>query len=140
MPLLISSTTFVFLSTNIEQNKLEFDLRSSENFGIFRNNILELIRPKPNSFFNCCNLKGIMQISRLRLELIQLSDHKFNFNFQIFLNLLSSWGSSVEINSDFLLHCPIFNDRKHVFLNIDFKILESIDSTVLYLMIGDMHS
>ena len=136
MPLLISSTTFVFLSTNIEQNKLEFDLRSSENFGIFRNNILELIRPKPNSFFNCCNLKGIMQISRLRLELIQLSDHKFNFNFQNFLNLLSSWGSIVEITSDFILHCPIFNDRKHAFLNtlnnIDFKILESTDSTVLY--------
>ena len=77
-----------------------------------------------------------MQISRLRLELIQLSDHKFNFNFQNFLNLLSSWDSSVEITSDFLLHCPIFNDRKHAFLNslnnIDFKILESTDSTVLY--------
>ena len=76
-----------------------------------------------------------MQISRLRLELIQLSDHKFNFSFQNFLNLLSSWGSSVEITSDFLLHCPIFNDRKHAFLNtlnnIDFKILESTDSYLI---------
>ena len=41
-----------------ELNNLDPDLRSSENVCIFKNNVLKIIRPKPNSFFNCCNLKG----------------------------------------------------------------------------------
>ena len=49
-------------------NNLDPHLRNSENFVTFKNNILNFIRPKPNSFFNCCNLKGIRLITRLRLD------------------------------------------------------------------------
>ena len=66
-----------FPSSIIEWNNLDPNLRNSENFGIFKNNILKFIRPKSNSFFNCCNLKGIRLIIRLRLELSHLRDHKF---------------------------------------------------------------
>ena len=72
-------------------------------------NILKFIRPKPNIFFNYCNFKGIIRITRLNLELRLLLEHKFIF----------------------LLHSPIFNDKRHTrlstFNNIDSKILESTD-------------
>ena len=48
-----------FPSSIIEWNNLNPNLPNSEHFGIFKNNILKFIRGKPNSFFNCCNFKGI---------------------------------------------------------------------------------
>ena len=121
-----------FPSSVIEWNNLDPNLRDGENFGIFKNNILKFIRPKPNSFFNCCNLKGIRLITRLRLELSHLREHKFKYNFQNCLNPLCSCGSSTESTSHFLLHCPIFHDKRHTLLNtlndIGCKILESTDS------------
>ena len=41
-----------FPSLIIEWNNLDPNLCNSENFVIFKNNILKFIRPKPNSFFN----------------------------------------------------------------------------------------
>ena len=133
---LISSTTFYkiffFPSSIIEWNNLDPKLRNSESFSIFKNNILKFFRPKPNSFFNCCNLKGIRLITLLRLELSHLREHKFKYNFQNCLNPLCSCGSSIETTSHFLLHCPIFHDKRHTLLstlnNIDSKKLESNDS------------
>ena len=66
-----------FLSTIIEWNNLDSNLPNSEHFGIFKNNILKFIKPKPSSFFNCCNLKGIKLITQLRLQLSHLREHKF---------------------------------------------------------------
>ena len=102
-----------FLSSIIEWNNLDPNLRNSENFGSFKNNVLKFIRPKPNSFFNCCNLKGIRLITRLRLELGHLREHKFKYNFQHCLNPLCSCGSSIESTSHFVLHCPIFHDETY---------------------------
>ena len=123
---------YFFPSKFIEWKNLDSNLRNSENFGIFKNNILKFIRPKPNNFFNCCNLKGIRLITRLRLELSHLREHKFKYNFQNCLNPLCSCGSSIESISDFLLHCPICHDKRLTLLstlnNIDCKILESTDS------------
>ena len=120
-----------FPSSIIEWNNLDPKLCNSENFGNFKNNILKFIRPKPNSFFNCCSLKGIRLITRLRLELSHLREHKFKYNFQNCLNPLCSCGSSIESTSHFLRHCPIFHDKRHTLLstlnNIDPKILESND-------------
>ena len=132
-PLLISSRTFIksLSVANHWVNNLDSHLRNSENFGIFKN-ILKFFRPKPNSFFNCRNLKGIRLITRLRLELSHLHEHKFKYNFQNSLNPPCSCGSSIESTSHFLLHCLIFHDKRHTLLstlnNIDSKLLESNDS------------
>ena len=61
-----------FPSTIIGWDNLDPNLRNSENVDIFKNNILKFIKPKPNNFFTCCNLKGIRLITRLRLELSHL--------------------------------------------------------------------
>ena len=57
-----------FPSSIIGWSNLDPNLQNSENFGIFKNNILKFIRPKPNSFFNCCSLQGVRLITRLRLS------------------------------------------------------------------------
>ena len=71
-------------------------------------------------------------ITRLRLELSHLPEHKFKLNFQNWLNPLCSCGSSTESTSHFLLHSPIFHDKRHTLLitlnNIDSEILESTES------------
>ena len=96
---------------------------------LFKNNILKFIRSKPNSFFQCCNLKAIRLITRVRLELSHLREHNFRYNFQNYFNPLCSCGSSIDSTSHFLLHCPVFHDKRHSLLstlnNIDSKILES---------------
>ena len=93
---------------------------------------LNLLHPNQTVFFNCCNLKWIRLITRLRLQLSHLREHKFKYNFQNCLNPLCSCGSCIESTSHFLLHCPIFHDKRHTLLstlnNIDSKILESDDS------------
>ena len=123
---------YFFPLSIIERNNLDPKLPNSENFGSFKNNVLKFIRPKPNSFFNCCSLKGIRLIPRLRLELSHLREHKFKCIFQNCLNPFCSGGSSIESTSHFLLHCPIFHDTRHTLLstlnNIDSKILETNDS------------
>ena len=70
---------YFFLLTIIEWNNQDSNLCYSENFGIFKN-IFKFIRHKTNSF-NCCNHKGINPITRLRLELSHLREHKFKSNF-----------------------------------------------------------
>ena len=72
-----------FLSTIIEWNNLDPHLRKSENFSVFKSNILKFIRPSPNSVYNCHNPRGICLITRLRLGLSHLREHKFKHVLKI---------------------------------------------------------
>ena len=76
-----------FPSAIIEWNKLDPAIRNAESLGIFKINILKFFRPTPRSFFNCYNHKGIRLMTRLRLGLSHLREHKFNHNFQSSLQL-----------------------------------------------------
>ena len=111
---LISSTAFIKVLSFHRQslNGTTYILTfATQKILVFSKIILNLL--DPNSFFNCCNLKGIRLITRLRLELTHLREHKFKYNFQNCLNLPCSCGSSVESTYHFLLHCPILHDKRH---------------------------
>ena len=70
--------------------------------------------------------------TRLRLELSHLREHKFKYNFKNCLNPLCSCGSSIELTSHFLLYCPIFNDKRYLFIYL-FNSLFRVDfSIVIY--------
>ena len=62
-----------FPSTIIDWNNLDSNLRNSENVGIFKSSILKLIN-------NCCSLKGMRLMTRLRLEFSHLREHRFKDN------------------------------------------------------------
>ena len=91
------------------------------------------------SVFKCRNPDGIKFITRLRLGLSHLREHKFKHSFQDSLNPLCKCGIEVESTSHFLLHCPIYNnDRSSLFSiirNIDCKLLENIDCSLTQTLI-----
>ena len=106
-----------FPSIIIEWNKLDPHRRKSENFLVFKSNIFKFIRPPPNSVHNCHNSRRICPITRLRLGLSHLREHKFKHGFQDTLNPLCSCGNDVESTEHFLLHCPQFVNERRTLLS-----------------------
>ena len=123
-----------FPSTVTKWNNLNKSIKSSESFALFKKSILQFIRPTPNSTFNYHNLIGIKLITRLRLGLSHLRDHKFKHNFLDCLNPICCCGKDIETTVHYLLHCPIFSDESSIFLNnmrsIDENVLSGSDSRI----------
>ena len=90
------SETLFFLSTVIEWNKLDNNIRNSESVSAFKNQILKFIRPSPNSTFNVHNPHGIKLLIRLRVGLGHLREHKFRHNFQDSLDPFCNCGRHIE--------------------------------------------
>ena len=70
----------IFPSTVIEWNNLDLKIRNSKTFSAFKKSILKFIRPSSNSNFNFHSPKGIKLITRLRLGLSHVREHKFRHN------------------------------------------------------------
>ena len=90
-----------FPSTIIEWNNLDPNLRKSDTYGTFKNDILKFIRPSPNSVFECHNPQGIKFLTRLRLGLSHLHEPKFKHSFQDSLNPLCKCSAEVESSTHF---------------------------------------
>ena len=112
-------------------NNLEKSIRNSESFSIFKKNILQFIRPSPNDIFNCHNPKGVKLLTRLRLGLSHLRDHKFKHSFQDSLNPICNCGTDVETTTHYRLHCPLFSDESLILINNILNLNDSRFSEVL---------
>ena len=106
-----------FPSVISEWNKLNEHLASSESFSIFRSRLLKQIRPLGNSIFNVSNTIGIQHLTRLRLGLSHLREHKFRHHFNDTLNPLCPCNSEVESVSHFFLHCHFFDNERIILMN-----------------------
>ena len=132
-----------FPSTIMEWNKLDWEIKNSESIVTFKKRILSFIRPSANSTFNCHNPGGIKLLSRLRLGLSHLREHKFKHSFQDSLNPFCSCGKGeVETSSHYLLHCSNYSEERLALLNtirnIDMSILQLSDSKFTsVLLFGD---
>ena len=132
-----------FPSTIIERNKLDWKIKNSERIKTFKKRMLSFFRPSPNSTFNYYNPKGIKRLSRLRLGLSRLREHKFKHSFQDSLNSFCSCGKGeVETSSHYLLHCSNYSKERLALLNtiknIDMSILQQSDSKFTsVLLFGD---
>ena len=82
-----------FPSTVIEWNKLDNDIRNSELVSTFKKQILKFIRPSPNSTVNVHNPHGIKLLTRLRVVVSHLREHKFRRNFQDSLDPFCNWSA-----------------------------------------------
>ena len=129
-----------FPSSIIEWNNLDPNLRNSDNYGTFKNTIIKFTGPSSNSVFECHCQQWIKFLTRLRLGLSQLREHKLINSFQDSLNPLCKRSAEVESASHLLLHCPIYNNDRSSLLstirNIDCKLLDitssSLSQTLLY--------
>ena len=120
-------------STIMEWNKLDWEVKNSESIVTFKKRILSFIRPSANSTFNCHNPKGIKLLSRLRLGLSHLREHKFKHSFQDSLNPFRSCGKGeAETSSHYLLHCSNYLEEQLALLNnikyIQISLLQQSDS------------
>ena len=71
--------------------------------------------PKPT--FNIHYPLGLKMLTRLRLGLSHLNEHKFNSNFEDCINLLCSYSLEVESTVHFFLHCRNFVNIRNTLLN-----------------------
>ena len=76
-----------FLYVTVEWNKLDINLRIGKSFLIFRNSLLKIGRPMQNPICNMHDPMGIKYLTRLRLGLSHLNDHKFPRLFKSIMSL-----------------------------------------------------
>ena len=131
-----------FPYTITEWNKLDAELRRSGSYLIFKNSLLKLGRPIPSSNYNIHNPLGLKLLTRLRLGLSHLNEHRFKHNFQNCLNPLCSCSLEVESTAHFFLHCHYYSAIRTSLLNdlsiIDPKITNLSDDLLLHLLLyGD---
>ena len=128
-----------FPSVVIEWNKLDPSLRRCDSYNVFKSNILKFIRPSSNSFFDCHNPIGIKYITRIRLGLSHLREHKFKHSFQDTLNPICNCGNDVESAIHFFLHCPLYSNERRTLLNslvnIDHTLLDNTDFSLTQILL-----
>ena len=123
-----------FPFTISEWNNLDCIIRNSKSLSIFKKNLLNFIRPCANSIFNIHNPYGIKLLTRLRLGLSHLRDHKFRHCFQDTLNPLCDCGNDTETTTHFFLHYPSFHTPRKTLLNNIRTNNEQISTNRFYLM------
>ena len=115
-------------------------MRNSESLSTFKKSVLQFIRSSPSSTYNCFNNKGIKHITRLRLGLSHLRDHKFKHGFLDSLNPVCSCGLDIETTCHYLLHCPNFTNEISILMNIASTInessLTSCDASIVKLLLN----
>ena len=67
------------------------------------------MQPCANSIFNIHNPYGTKLLTRLRLSLSHLCDHKCRHRFQDTPNHLCDCGNDTETTAQFFLHYPSFH-------------------------------
>ena len=115
------------LSTIMQCNYFDLNIRNSSSLNIFRNSILKFITPSVISVCNSHNPKAIKFITRPRLPLSHLRKHKFKHSFQDLLNPISNCGFDIESSLRYLLHYHTYNSERHTLLGT----LKNIDNNLL---------
>ena len=101
------------------QQMLHSYIRKSESLEIFKKRILMFRRPKLNTINNIHNPLGIKHLTRLRIYLSHIKEHKFRHNFQDSIDSICNCGNSVETTINYFLHCANFSlERQTHFDNI----------------------
>ena len=116
-----------FPSAITELNKFKLNIRNSANLNIFKKKPLNFIRPCANSIFNIHNPLRIKLLTRLRLGLSHLHEHKFRHYFQDTLNPLCECSKDIESTMHFFLHCTNFLIPRQTL----FQKIRNIDDSIL---------
>ena len=114
---------FKNFSVVIESNCFDHEIRKVRSFSAFK-----------IFFSNCENDRGIKLITKLRVSLSYLREHKFNHSFQDNLNPICSCSFDVELAFHDVLHYPMYNGERHTLQstikNVDCRLLD-VTKTVL---------
>ena len=84
---------------------------------VFKKHLLKEIRPVPLSVYNICNPNSLKPLTRLRLGLSHLNEHRFNRNFEDCINPLCTCSFDIVLTSHFFLHCHYHDSIRHMMFN-----------------------
>ena len=126
-----------------EWNSLDVNIRNSSSINVFKKGLLKFIRPVPNFTYNINDSKGLTLLTRLRLGINDLGDHKFRHNFQDCVSSMCSCGQDIETTTHFLLHCPNHHCARKTFFHkvnqVSGNILRQSNSAITkILLFGDI--
>ena len=110
--------THFFPSAISEWNKVDLNIRNSASLNAFKKKLLKFIRPCANSIFDIHNPLGIKLLTRLRLGLSLLHEHK---------NPLCECAKDIESTMHFFLHCTNFLIPRQTL----FQKIRNIDDNIL---------
>ena len=130
-----------YLFNLIPQKASSYATRNVDFFPLIKHNFFK------NTFFPSAiielNYKGTKIMTRLRLGLAYLSEHKFNLNFQNCINPLCSCGMDIESASHFFLQCSLFDDKRITLLRtlnkIVCKLIETNESSLIETLLFGIH-
>ena len=89
-------------------------IRNLPTISAFKNALSKFIRPSPSLVYGIHHFKGLKLITRLRLGLSHLREHKFRHNFRDTVNPLCPCNIEPETTSHFLLRCQFFSKHRKV--------------------------
>ena len=114
----------------MEQNSIR-----NSTYIVFRNHLLKIIRQVSNPVNNIQNYISLKLLTRLRLGLSHLNEHRFNHNFQNCINPLCTCSLEVESTAHFFLHCHHYHNIRAKLLNsldvIDTNLLKGVEATCM---------
>ena len=67
---------------------------------------------KENSLFSIHNSVGVKLLTRLRLQLSHLNEHKFRNGFEDTISPMCSSNTEIESNKHFLLRCRFYSSQR----------------------------
>ena len=102
-------------------------MRNAKSYSTFRKSLLRIGRPSPNYIYKIHDPLGLKLLTRLRLGLCHLSEHRFNHNFDSCINPLCSCRLEVESTKHFFLYCHHYTNIHKTLLNT----VEMIDESIL---------
>ena len=116
-----------FPSTLKDWFSLDLNIINSESVSIFKSKLLPFIRRVQINIYNIFDPKGLSFLTRLRLGLSHLNEHRFWHNFQDCLNPLCSCSLEIEDTSHYLLNCHHFSHHRVALMNSVKLICDNFD-------------
>ena len=111
-----------------EWNNLSLELRESVSVSKFKKSLLKFIRPNFRPIFDINDPIGLKLLTRLRVNLSHLREHKFRHNFHDTVNPLCSCSLEIESNNHYLLRCPFFTCIRKTLLDNIVEIVGTVSN------------
>ena len=97
-----------FQEKTAEWIKIDADIQKAKSYTIFWNVFCTIRRPNQFFVYTTHNYTELKLVTRLRLCLINVNEHRFNHNFQCCIKPLCSCSLKTETTAYLLLHCHHF--------------------------------
>ena len=115
-------------STLNEWFRLDINTRNSESISVFKIRLLSFIHPYQSNIFNIFDPIGLKLLTRSRLGLSHLNEHKFRHNFHDRLNPLVSCSLEIEDTTHYLVQCQHFSNYLYDLMNSVKSIIPNFES------------